>query len=195
MGMPALRIIFCLLIIVLSAIVGTAQNGTPKCSDMRLRNAMRSIVRSSEFRSRTSDVDLKNQDCRKLFTTKFVDLNGDGVPEILMRGQVVNLCGGVGNCSFYVVTLKGRILMDTTDYVDRSIMGKQVQKSRTKGYSNILTTGHISAGETMFVLSRFDGHKYIDSKCPRYEVYDREINGKPHFKMIACKVYEEMRLN
>lgn len=184
------RMIAVLSLIFASAIAAKAQNKGPKCSDARLRNVMRTIGNDTEFRDRMSDVDIKAQDCKELFEKRYVDLNGDGTPEVLMRGQVTPLCGGVGNCSFYVLTLKGKMLLATTDYVDRSKMGRQAQRHRTHGYLDILLTGHVIAGETMLALSRFNGRKYVESKCPSYEVYDREINGKPHFKMVTCKEYK-----
>lgn len=190
MSTISLRIIAFLLMIVASAVVNNAQERKSRCSDKRLRNVIRSIAGDSEFRDRMSGIDIKTQDCTELFETRYVDINADGTPEVLMRGRVTPLCGGVGNCAFYILTLKGRMLLSTTDYVDRSRMGQQVQRHRTHGYLDILTTGHVIAGETMFALFTFNGRKYVQSRCPSYEVYDREINGKPHFKMLTCEKYK-----
>jgi hypothetical protein len=161
------------------------------CADKEFLKAANTIFLDKEFQTRGAFDDGPHT-CGDLFEIRYVDLNRDGTPEILARGKTTPLCGGVGNCTFYVLkkTSGGyRKLFITTDYVDRSVMGRQAQRSRTRGYANILTTGHIVAGETSFSLARFNGRRYVEDPCPNYEVYDRTVNGKPRFKLVSCRVF------
>lgn len=127
----------------------------------------------------------EGQACDDLFERTDVDLNNDGSPEILLRGVP---CGGTGNCSFNVFqrTRSGyRVLLDSTDYIDRAQMGEQVLKRRTNGYSDVLLRGHFSAAETSFTYFRFNGRKYVESHC-LFEVHDYTEEGAVIWRFITC---------
>ncbi len=183
--------IFVIVICGLSSAMAQTTNANFSCSDRRFLSAAKAIFAGKEFRTR-GVFDDGPHDCRELFDIRYVDLNRDGTPEILARGRTTPLCGGVGNCLFYVLRKDRRgyrVLLVATDYIDRSVMGHQVRKNRTRGYANILTTGHIIAGETSFSIARFNGTQYVESSCPSYEVYDRTVNGRPRFKVVSCKAF------
>lgn len=130
----------------------------------------------------------ESYDCSKIVQVHYADLNSDGTAEILVRGVIVPLCGGVGNCAFWIFQKVGkqyRILLNASDYIDRSKLGEQILRARTNGYSDILLRGHFSAAHTGFYYLKFDGRKYRDSKC-LYEVPDYGSEDYLHWKFITC---------
>jgi|SRR5579862_8920633 len=58
--------------------------------------------------------------------SRFEDLDGDGVPELMLSGQAMEECGGTGNCSLRIFRKQGeeyRLILNTraqTLMVDRS---------------------------------------------------------------------------
>lgn len=170
--------------------VGDNKDKKPFCKNPNWLPIWNAIRTDRESRARLDDA-FDIQDCSQMFEVRHVDLNHDQRKEILVRGKTVPLCGGVGNCMFSVLEKHGNklhILLTTTDYIDRSVMGRQILKSSTNGYADLLTTGHIVAGETSFDYWKFDGHKY-KAKKSLYEVFDKEVNGKPTFKFVTSKKF------
>jgi len=163
-----------------------------ECSNKTILNFLPQILKDPEFLDR--NVTYKGPvNCEELFEIKQVDLNRDGRKEILVRGTTIPLCGGVGNCSFWIFEKKRknyRALISGSDYVDQSTMGSQVLPTSTKGYRDILLKGHFSSSETGYYYMKFNGRKYIDAKC-LYNVFDKEVNGKAKFKFITCDEFEK----
>jgi len=163
-----------------------------ECSNKTILKFFPQILKDPEFLER--NVTYQGPiNCEELFEIKQIDLNRDGRKEILVRGATVPLCGGVGNCSFWIFAKYGneyRSLLSASDYVDQSVMGNQVLKSSTKGYRDILIKGHFSAGATGFYYQKFNGRKYVESRC-LYNVFDKEVNGKAKFKFITCEEFDK----
>lgn len=166
------------------------------CTDPKLRPIWNAIRRDREIREML-DYTTESPDCRDMFEVKYVDLNRDGRKEILLRATAIQFCGAVGNCAFWIFERKGsryRILHEGSDYVDRSKMGEQVLRTKTKGYNDILVKGHFTAAHTGFYYFKFDGRKYKDSKC-LYEVPYYDSKNNLRWKFITCtQFYREQGL-
>jgi hypothetical protein len=140
-----------------------------------------------------TEFDNENTDCTQIVEVHYVDLNKDRQAEILVRGKTTRLCGGVGNCAFWIFqkTRHGyRELLAATDYVDRSEIGEQLLNTRTKGYSDLLLKGHFTAAETGFYFYKFDGSRYRQAKC-RYEVHEYDSNNNLRWKFITCEQFSK----
>lgn len=166
------------------------------CSDPEIRPIWRLIRRDPEVREALEYVwnPFDNPDCKAMFELKYVDLDRDGRAEILVRGGVA-LCGAVGNCDFWVIKRERkslRLLLHAGDYIDATDMGKQVLKARTNGYADLLLKGHFSASETRYSTYKFNGRRYVESKC-RYHVpnYDdpQYDNENPTWHLISCREF------
>lgn len=96
---------------------------------------------------------------------KFIDLNGDGRPEVI--AQPVGLesgCGATGNCPFWVFekTPAGYQL------ILRSEGGFQVftiEPATTNGFSDMVLGTHDSAGERTLYLFRYSEGRYRRRAC------------------------------
>jgi len=173
------------------------------CSNPTIRPIWKLIRRDPEVREALEYVwsTWDYSDCKDMFELKYVDLDRDGRAEILVRGGGTQLCGGVGNCDFWVIKRerKGlRLLLHADDYVDVTDMGKQVLKVRTNGYADLLLKGHFSASETSYSTYKYNGRRYVETKC-RYHVpnyndphYDNE---KPTWHFISCREFNREMKN
>lgn len=167
------------------------------CSDSTMRPIWKLIRRDPEVREALEYVwsPIDSADCKKMFELKYLDLDRDGRAEILVRGGGITLCGAVGNCDFWVIKRdpKGlRVLLHADDYIDATDMGKQVLKSRTNGYTDLLLKGHFSASETSYSTYKYNGRRYVESKClyhvPNYN--DRRYDDKdPTWHFITCREF------
>lgn len=161
------------------------------CYDLNILPIWNELKKDGEFRDRTSDMG-ESLDCAKLLDVKTIDLNRDGRKEFLVRGKDIPLCGGTGNCLFWIFQ-KGRtrvrVLLAASDYADMAEMGDQLLASRTQGYADILLKGHFTAAATGYYTYRFDGSRYIESRC-MYDVpnYDRQKEGS--MEMITCEEFQ-----
>lgn len=131
--------------------------------------------------------------CGDIFEIAFIDVNGDREKEVFLRGRIPALCGAVGNCAFWILQKRGskyRIILESSDYIDRNEMGEQLLRTQTRGYTDLLLKGHFSAGETSFSYYKFNGRRYVEARC-LYEVpnYATEDDNDWHF--ITCKQFYE----
>jgi hypothetical protein len=85
---------------------------------------------------------------------KMIDLNGDGVPEVVAQGMVN--CSPTGNCPFWVFqkTVRGYKLL-----VESYGQTFTVQKTSTNGFRDIVVSMHSSAKE-----SGLTNYRYKDGK-------------------------------
>lgn len=167
------------------------------CTDPAIRPIWKLIRRNKDVREALDHVWSRydDPDCRSMFELKYVDLDRDGRAEILVRGGRVALCGAVGNCDFWVIKQerKGlRLLLHGNDYIDATDMGKQVLKTRTNGYADLLLKGHSSVSETSYSTYKYDGRRYVERRCryelPNYE--DPNYNSeKPTWHFISCREF------
>jgi hypothetical protein len=161
------------------------------CDDPDLLPIWQAVKNDKEFRDRTSNLGA-TLNCATLLDVKRVDLNRDGNDEFLVRGNDIPLCGGTGNCLFWIFEKrrsKMNLLLAASDYVDMAEMGDQVLKSRTRGYSDILLKGHFTAAETGYYTHRFDGLRYVDSRC-MYEVPNHDPRKEGSMEMITCDEFD-----
>jgi len=92
---------------------------------------------------------------------KFIDLNGDGVPEVIAQ-PIGNICGAA-NCPLYVFQKTG------TNY--RVILEKgaaqtvTVQRTRTNGYLDVVVGMHGSATEEGLFVYQFSEGRYRRTHC------------------------------
>ena len=160
------------------------------CYDLTILPIWNVLKNDEQFKERVGFSD-DSPDCSEMLEIERVDLNGDGSKEILVRGKNFHLCGATGNCGFWVfekLRTRPRMLLSASDYVDVSDLGEQVLKTRTNGYSDLLLKGHFSAAETGHYTYKFDGQKYIETKC-MYEV-PKFIQTEVSWEMITCDEFD-----
>lgn len=126
--------------------------------------------------------------CSDMLEVKAIDLNRDGRLEFLVRGKDFQFCGATGNCKFWAFEKRGaraRVILSASDYGENTPLGDQVQRSRTGGYANLLLKGHFTAAETSYTTYRFDGKRYVESRC-MYEVPKHRRDGEGSMELITC---------
>lgn len=161
------------------------------CYDPHLLGVWQEIRKDKEFIERTSER-FEDLDCSSLLDIKPIDLNRDGDPEFFVRGKNVPLCGGTGNCLFWIFEKKNSrmaVLLAGSDFVEMEELGEQVQRSRTNGYSDILLNGHFTAVETGYYTYKFDGKRYVESRC-MYEIPDNDVRKEGSMEMITCEEFQ-----
>jgi hypothetical protein len=105
-----------------------------------------------------------------------LDLNGDGSPELEIRG--INVICGANNCPAWIYRRAGnryeRLL--STNYVQTI----EVQSGVSHGYRDIMTARHGSAWDSDLSLFQFDGHEYRRVRC--FDRRDRYLDSsrRPH---------------
>ncbi len=158
------------------------------CTDRRIRPIWNAIRRDKEWR-KILEYTLGSPNCVDMFEVAKKDLNGDGMKEVMVRGMTGQLCGGVGNCELWVFEVRNgkyRLLLNSSDYHQRSPMGKQVRSTRTNGYRDLLLTWHLSASDTSFTDYKFNGRKYVESRC-RYETPEHIPNSdRVRWRFVPC---------
>lgn len=92
---------------------------------------------------------------------KFIDLNGDGVPEVIAQ-PTGNICG-VANCPLFVfqkTATNYRVILEkgAAHYVT-------VQKTRTNGYLDVVIGTHGSATEETLFVYQFSDGRYRRTHC------------------------------
>lgn len=161
------------------------------CFDKRIKPVWNLLLKEM-YSDVPEDYQFDVPDCSDMFEVMFYDLNQDGKNEILLRGKITDFCGGVGNCRFWVFEKKDgkyRTLLSTSDYVDITKMGRQIQQEKTNGYLNLLIKGHMNAADTNYIIYEFDGRKYNEGKG-LVHTYDRSKGyDNPHWEFISEEEY------
>jgi len=96
-------------------------------------------------------------------------------------------CGGTGNCAFWVVrkTTGGLEPLLDTDVVQVF----SLEKTKTHGYTDILTSSHGSAFLSELTLYQFDGKQYQAALCAKVEYKIREddsVSDEPTITSEEC---------
>lgn len=136
----------------------------PFCNDQNILPIWKVLLKDKTFNYYIEGLN-EVFDCKEVLDIKEINLNDDSQKEIIVSGQTSILCGGTGNCGFWIFEInngKMQKLLSNTNYLDSLV---SVQKTRTNGYSNILLKGHISGYETSFTKYKFNGQKYVETKC------------------------------
>ena len=91
-----------------------------------------------------------------------LELNRDDTPELIVRGTRM-MCGATGNCPVWIFRRSEggfeRLLYATT------VQTIVAQSTVTRGYRDVLTSGHGSATESEYTLYQFDGRVYRAIRC------------------------------
>ena len=91
---------------------------------------------------------------------KLIDLNGDGVPELVAQG--IADCSPTGNCSFWVFRKNGQSYGLILDGFGQTFT---IQKTRTDGFNDIVVAGHSSAFDQELTDYRYQGGAYKEHGC------------------------------
>ena len=108
---------------------------------------------------------------------EFIDLNGDGVPEVMAQ-PIGDNCGAAANCPLYVFQKTGtnyRVILEKgpAQYVT-------VQRTQTHGYLDVVVGMHRSATEEGLYVYQFNAGRYRRKHC--YNEFLTEIgkDGEEH---------------
>ena len=95
---------------------------------------------------------------------KLLDLNGDGIPEVIVQGPGGGSrnCSPTGNCQFWVFqrTNEGYTLV-----LDGMAQTFHIEKSRTNGWRDIVVSMHDSATRSSLTVFAFARTRYVDMAC------------------------------
>lgn len=108
---------------------------------------------------------------------KLVDLNGDGIPEIIAQG-IAKVCSPTGNCPVWVFQ---RVASGYKVILERgAVQSFTVQPTRSNGYFDIVLGMHGSATEQALYLYRFGQRRYRKTACYDANWSYLDENGKVH---------------
>jgi hypothetical protein len=99
---------------------------------------------------------------------EFVDLDGDGLPEVIAQADGLGPCGGTGNCVFWIFKLTPsgtKVLLDSTLTGGTRFELVTVRPWTTNGYRDIVLASHSSATARNITWFRFADGKYRPSAC------------------------------
>ncbi|MEP7149530.1 MAG: hypothetical protein ABI857_11680 [Acidobacteriota bacterium] len=165
------------------------------CYDLSILPIWHELKNDNAFKERLQFSD-GVANCSEMLETKKADLNRDNTDEFLVRGKGPVLCGGIGNCNYWVFEVKNgavRKLLAGVHEADAHEFGvDEVQKSRTRGYSDILLTDRNGQNDLRFQTYRFDGTAYIESRCMS-EVPRLLRDGAGSWELITCEEYYRRR--
>ncbi|MGB8887799.1 MAG: hypothetical protein WCC87_13810 [Candidatus Korobacteraceae bacterium] len=94
---------------------------------------------------------------------KIIDLNGDGVPEIICQAIGSDVCSVTGNCPLWIFqkTVTGYKLVLQAD----SVQNFTIQPTRSNGFLDLVLGRHESATEQTLFLARFRDGQYFRGAC------------------------------
>jgi hypothetical protein len=118
---------------------------------------------------------------------KFVDLNGDGIPEVIAQ-SIGNICGAA-NCPLYVFQKTGtkyQVILEKG-----AAQTVTIQKSRTNGYLDVIVGMHGSATEQGLFVYQFRQGRYWRTHCFNasftYVGKDGEVHELEEARITPCK--------
>jgi hypothetical protein len=119
---------------------------------------------------------------------KVVDLNGDGVPEVICQPRGVGFCSPTGNCPFWVfqkTSLGYKLVLQKG-----SVQNFTIQPTRTNGYLDLVLGTHGSATEQTLYVYRFRDGRYRRTDCYdadwRYLGKDGEYHDSKEPQITPC---------
>lgn len=151
------------------------------------------IAIEEQLRPETDDLEIKSEkelERAALDTrVKRIDLNSDGVAEIVAQGMVN--CGATGNCPFWIFQRAGkgyRLLLEDNG------QAFTIQPNRTHGYSDIVVRAHGSATQSGLSEYKYNGGRYVREGCYNAEwtilegEHVRELK-EPRITRFPCSNY------
>jgi hypothetical protein len=127
----------------------------------------------------------------KDFRVSQVDLDGDGIPELIVFPTGECFCSPTGNCDFWIYRTTRTELQPILD--SDGIQSFKVLTNRTKGYLDISTYSHSSASEGDLKIWKFDGKFYRVAECYEQswsfndEKGEQHILKQPRNKRVSCQ--------
>ena len=121
-------------------------------------------------------------DPAKIFIANEVDLNNDGVPEILVTQSGVNHWCISHNCPIWIYTKEG------TNYkriLSGIFIAYEILEEKENGYHKFVTIEHSSAAESYYQIFAFDKTSYKKQKCVK-ETYSIDDKGIEKVKYGDC---------
>jgi len=95
---------------------------------------------------------------------KVIDLNGDGIPEIIAQGTPQDGgCSHTGNCRFWIFEKSGpeyRLLISVP-----AIQSFTIQPARSNGFNDVVVKTYGSSTQSTLRLLRYTGTKYEEAGC------------------------------
>ena len=151
------------------------------CKDKTISLVWKQLTHGTEF---WNDIlpSFKHHDCAAMFEVTRLDLNGDGVKEIKIRGQYGNHCGGTGNCEEWVFGYhkKSRTYkLILNSWSERFY----VLRGNRNGYRDVYITIHDSASSSYHMVYKFSRTRYREAKC----WYDEYSLDGSHFSESCAK--------
>ncbi len=92
-----------------------------------------------------------------------VDLNGDGIPEVIVQASDRESCSPTGNCPVWVFTRSGNEYKQIL--VKNSVQTFGICTSRTDGFFDLVLGQHGSASEQALYIYRFANERYNRRTC------------------------------
>lgn len=167
--------------------IATAKELSPKEREELLAFVVGRFKHSGSDNDESMFEGISDGDMRRLAADtriEFVDLNGDGVNEIIAQGNGLGPCGGTGNCIVLVLerTREGwSTLLDT--FREGKLSGGfekiRVMDTSRNGFRDIVLAGHISASERNLVVYRHSDGRYRAAECYDLDWWCWECN-PPH---------------
>ena len=95
---------------------------------------------------------------------KLMDLNGDGVAEVVAQGMAV--CSATGNCPFWVLR---RVNHSYEPILEGEAQTFTIQNSTSNGFHDIVLSTHGSASSGGLTRYQYKDGSYHDVDCYSYE--------------------------
>jgi len=126
----------------------------------------------------------RNGGVAKNLRAEFIELNHDGIPELLVEGIGSCICG-VNNCDTWIYrkTAYGYQLILEAGTINHI----EFKKTFINGYRDLVAATHHSAFESGLAVYTFDGKKYQLKECFQrsYSSTDRRQQ-PPRIKRVKC---------
>jgi hypothetical protein len=120
-----------------------------------------------QFRPDMRDYEIESEQQREDMVldtrVKMVDLNGDGIPEVIAQGTNKQGCSPTGNCPFWILQQSGheyRLLFEW-----EAIQSFTIQPGRTNGFSDIVIKQHGGYNQSGITLLRYGEGVYREAGC------------------------------
>ena len=120
------------------------------------------IVRTTTMSEIKSEEELRDAVLDTRVT--LIDLNGDGVPEVVAQGMVN--CGVTGNCPFWIFR-KAKQAYELL--LEGEAQTFTIQKSNANGFHDIVLSGHGSSTSGGLALYRYRRNAYEEVGCYTYD--------------------------
>jgi hypothetical protein len=124
---------------------------------------VKALTNQPKAEVRDTDSEEKLEESALDTRVKLVDLDGDGIPEIIAQGAGVPECSPTGNCPFWILRKSHdayRVLFQRG-----AIQTFEIQRTRSNGFSEIVVEMHGSATERGLKLLRYSEGRYHETGC------------------------------